>query len=108
LIHHQRYAHAKQFNRIGRALRTLRTQLGRMVRDIGHKTGEHARPHEVFAKPLTLAALSGNPYDGHTPASAIPAITEQIGVSLTRVFAGAGYRGHNTPPRAGMRIYTSG
>jgi len=34
LIKHQRYAHAKQFKRANRALRTLRTYLGRVVRDI--------------------------------------------------------------------------
>jgi len=32
LIRHQRYAHAKQFKRAGRALRTLRTYLGRTIR----------------------------------------------------------------------------
>src|SRR5471030_50761 len=34
LIKHQRYAHAKQFKRANRALRTLRTYLGRVTRDI--------------------------------------------------------------------------
>ena len=37
LIKHQRYAHAKQFKRANRALRTLRTYLGRIIRDIGRK-----------------------------------------------------------------------
>src|SRR5215218_3666485 len=37
LIQHQRYAHAKQFKRANRALRTLRTYLGRVIRDIGRK-----------------------------------------------------------------------
>ena len=37
LIAHQRYAHAKQFKRANRALKTLRTYLGRVVRDIGRK-----------------------------------------------------------------------
>ena len=37
LIAHQRYAHAKQFKRANRALRTLRTYLGRVMRDIGRK-----------------------------------------------------------------------
>lgn len=39
-----------------------------------------------------VAVLPGNPYDGHTPGRVIPAITEQIGVSLNRVYADAGYR----------------
>jgi IS5 family transposase len=34
LIAHQRYAHAKQFKRANRALRTLKTYLGRTIRDI--------------------------------------------------------------------------
>jgi transposase, IS5 family len=34
LIKHQRYAHAKQFGRARRSLRTLKTHLGRVIRDI--------------------------------------------------------------------------
>src|ERR1700741_3234422 len=34
LITHQRYAHPRQFNRAKRALRKLRTYLGRVIRDI--------------------------------------------------------------------------
>ena len=37
LIAHQRYAHAKQFKRANRALRTLRTYLGRVCRDLVRK-----------------------------------------------------------------------
>src|SRR5215468_818790 len=37
LIKHQRYAHAKQFKRARRALKTLRTYLGRVMRDVGRK-----------------------------------------------------------------------
>ena len=37
LIQHQRYAHAKQFKRANRALRKLKTWLGRVIRDIGRK-----------------------------------------------------------------------
>ncbi|MGY3572992.1 IS5 family transposase [Bradyrhizobium sp. USDA 4504] len=36
-VGNQRYAHAKQFKRANRALRTLRTYLGRVIRDIAHK-----------------------------------------------------------------------
>ena len=42
LIKHQRYAHAKQFKRANRALRKLKTYLGRIIRDIGRKRGGHA------------------------------------------------------------------
>ena len=37
LIKHQRYAHAKQFKRANRALKKLRTYLGRVIRDVGRK-----------------------------------------------------------------------
>ena len=168
LIRHQRYAHAKQFKRANRALRTLRTYLGRVIRDIGRKIGDDTGLKEIFAQPLSLArqvreqkprqrghkiyslhapevecigkgkahrpyefgvkvsvatpirrcrggqfvahvaALPGNPYDGHTLAKVIPAMTHQSGTSLTRVIADAGYRGHNAPPTRGLRVYTSG
>jgi IS5 family transposase len=39
LIKHQRYAHAKQFKRANRALKKLRTYLGRIIRDITRKRG---------------------------------------------------------------------
>jgi transposase, IS5 family len=55
-----------------------------------------------------VAALPGNPYDGHTLKTVIPAITEQIGVSLRRVIADAGYRGHNAPLVKGMQVFTAG
>src|SRR2546430_751492 len=42
LIKHQRYAHAKQFKRANRALKKLRTYLGRVIRDIGRKLGGDA------------------------------------------------------------------
>jgi hypothetical protein len=42
LIKHQRYAHAKQFKRANRALKTLKTYLGRIIRDIGRKLGGNA------------------------------------------------------------------
>ena len=37
LIKHQRYAHAKQFKRANRALKKLKTYLGRVIRDIERK-----------------------------------------------------------------------
>ena len=40
LIAHQRYAHAKQFKRANRALRTIRTYLGRVCRDLVRKTSD--------------------------------------------------------------------
>lgn len=48
LIKHQRYAHAKQFKRANRQLRRLKTQLGRVSRDIERK---------IAGKPELNAAL---------------------------------------------------
>lgn len=55
LIAHQRYAHAKQFKRANRALKSLRTYLGRVIRDIRRKiTGEEDQ-QAAFAQLLLLA-----------------------------------------------------
>jgi hypothetical protein len=79
LIKHQRYAHAHQFKRA---------------------TGGQFVAH--------VAALPGNPYDGHTLASIIPAMQALVGNVLDRVIADAGYRGHNAPPEHRFRVYTAG
>jgi transposase, IS5 family len=55
LIKQQRYAHAKQFKRAKRSLKTLKTQLGRVIRDIARKIKGHAPLEEAFAKELMLA-----------------------------------------------------
>jgi transposase, IS5 family len=55
LIAHQRYAHAKQFKRANRALKTLRTYLGRVTRDLVRKTKGDAILESAFAHPLMLA-----------------------------------------------------
>ena len=168
LIKHQRYAHARQFKRAKRSLRTLKTYLGRVMRDIERATAQRPALNAVFRRELYLAgrvltqkrsdrghkvyslhapevecigkgkahkpyefgvkvsvattikhsrggqfvlhakALPGNPYDGHTLAAIIPAIEDIIGVTLTRILADAGYRGHNAPASHKMRVYTSG
>src|SRR5580692_10889025 len=168
LIAHQRYAHAKQFKRANRALKTIRTYLGRVTRDIVRKIGGDAELESVFAHPLMLGrrvreqrqhqrgqkvyslhapevecmgkgkahrpyefgvkvsiattlhrsaggqfiahakALPGNPYDGHTLEAVIPEIEAQIGVSLARIVADRGYRGHNAPPDHRFKVYISG
>lgn len=177
LIRHQRYAHAKQFNRAARALRTLKTYLGRVIRDIVRKTKGDERLEAEVARELMLArrvhagnrnlnrvrgqdrdadlrvfslhapevecigkgkahkpyefgvkvsvattlnrskggqfvthvkALPGKPYDGHTLDTVIPAIEAQVGVTLSRIVADAGYRGHNAPPTHCFKVYTAG
>jgi IS5 family transposase len=53
LIRHQRFVHTKQFKRANRA---LRTQLGRVIRDIGRKNRDDESLRAIFARPLALAA----------------------------------------------------
>jgi transposase, IS5 family len=55
LIAYQRYAHAKQFKRANRALRSVRTYLGRVFRDIIRKTQGDDALRTIFAEPLSLA-----------------------------------------------------
>ena len=50
-----RYAHAKQFKRMNRQLRFLRTRLDRLVRDIGRKIEGDVDLAEAFAQPLAKA-----------------------------------------------------
>jgi transposase, IS5 family len=55
LIQHQRYAHAKQFKRANRALRKLKTYLGRVIRDIARKIDSDPGREAAFAHLLSLA-----------------------------------------------------
>ncbi|MCH8240103.1 MAG: IS5 family transposase, partial [Proteobacteria bacterium] len=51
-----RYAHAKQFKRMNKRIKFLRTRLGRIIRDIGRKTEGDEGLEEVFAVPLGRAS----------------------------------------------------
>jgi transposase, IS5 family len=174
LIQYQRYAHAKQFKRAAKALRRLRTLLGRVIRDLTRKLAGWPELAEVFALPLSLArrvkdqrqrergrkvyalhapevecilgssprtkgkahkpyefgvkvsvatplrrcrggqfvahvaALPGNPYDGHTLATVIPAIEATLGAELARIVTDAGYKGHTAPPEKRFKVYVAG
>ena len=56
LIKHQRYAHAKQFKRANRALKKLRTYLGRVIRDVARKIeGDVWLEEMIFGPVLSLA-----------------------------------------------------
>jgi IS5 family transposase len=55
LIAHQRYAHAKQFKRANRALRTLKTYLGRTIRDISRQVRDDEELRMIFLWPLHQA-----------------------------------------------------
>jgi IS5 family transposase len=56
LIKHQRYAHAKQFKRANKALRKLKTYLGRTIRDIGRQIAGEDDLQAIFLRPLHLAS----------------------------------------------------
>jgi IS5 family transposase len=56
LIKHQRYAHAHQFKRAGKALRKLKTYLGRTIRDIGRGIAGEEDLKAIFLRPLHLAS----------------------------------------------------
>ena len=51
-----RYAHAKQFRRMQKKLKFLRTRLGRIVRDIRRKTDDDEALRQAFAVPLSRAS----------------------------------------------------
>jgi len=51
-----RYAHAKQFKRMNRQIKFLRTRLGRLIRDIGRKIEGDGELREAFAVPLGRAS----------------------------------------------------
>jgi IS5 family transposase len=55
-----------------------------------------------------VKALPGAPYDGHTLGVVIPDLEKQIGASLDRIVADAGYRGHNAPPAHKFKVCTAG
>jgi IS5 family transposase len=54
LVKQQRYAHAKQFKRANKCLRTLKTYLGRVMRDIRRKIAGNEALRAAFAQPLSL------------------------------------------------------
>lgn len=66
LIMHQRYAHAKQFKRAKRQLRTLKTYLRRTIRDIKRKVVGTGELENIFSSMLYQATrvLTQKPRDG--------------------------------------------
>jgi IS5 family transposase len=55
LIKQQRYAHAKQFKRAKRSLKTLKTFLGRVIRDIARRIKGNEALEKLFAHTFMLA-----------------------------------------------------
>jgi transposase, IS5 family len=56
LIKHQRYAHAKQFKRANKALRRLKTYLGRTGRDVSRQIAGDAELDALFKWSLYQAS----------------------------------------------------
>ena len=93
-----RYAHAKQFKRMGRELRFLRTRLGRLIRDIRRCKGGQFILH--------AKAFHGNPYDGHTLREVIEETQALTGREIERAYVDKGYVGHDAPKP--YRVFRSG
>jgi IS5 family transposase len=55
---------------------------------------------------IHMAALHGNPYDGHTLSDAIAGVTAITGLEPERIFVDKGYRGHDY--RKPLRVFRSG
>ena len=78
-----------------------------------HRQGQAHRPYEFGVKVSVattahrskggqfvthIAALPGNPFDGHTLATVIPAMEDMIGNTIERLLADAGYRATTREP----------
>jgi len=53
-----------------------------------------------------IAALHGNPYDGHTLDAAVAGVKSNTGLEPERIFVDKGYRGHDCPKP--LRVFRSG
>jgi transposase, IS5 family len=71
-------------------------------------TWDHSAP--LTRRPIRhhVAALPGNPYDGHTLAKVIPAIQTLVGNILERIIADSGNCGHNAPPEYKFKVFAAG
>jgi transposase, IS5 family len=54
---------------------------------------------------LGMMALPGNPYDGHTLATALAQVERMTGIAVARAYVDRGYRGHGLDSR---RVFISG
>jgi IS5 family transposase len=62
----------------------------------------------LHSRLANIKALPGAPYDGHTLATVLPELEQQIGVHLERIVADAGYRGHNAADKHRLKVFDSG
>ena len=75
------YAHAKQFKRHRRQLRTLRSQLGRIIRDIRRKVEGQDAFEKAFALPLAGPRKSARSSSASTAGSCIPSMPRRWSAS---------------------------
>jgi transposase, IS5 family len=68
----------------------------------------HAQALEGRSVRTACQGVPGNPYDGHTLATVIPDMEKTIGSEIERLFADAGYKGHNAPLSHKFKVLTSG
>jgi hypothetical protein len=88
LFKQQRYAHAKQFKRAKRSLKTLTTFLGRVIRDIARRI----RATRLWKSSSRI----------------IPETEGLVGINLARIIADRGYCGHGAPQEHRFKVYTAG
>ena len=95
LIKHQRYAHAKQWKRANRALKRLRTYLGRVIRDITRKIEGDKVLKAAFAPKRQMRRRSAvEPVIGHLKAEhrmGRNTLVHSAGDAANAVLAAAGY-----------------
>jgi IS5 family transposase len=125
-----RYAHAKQYKRMRAAIKTLRTRVGRVQRDVQRQLvnmsaklpqqvqakGKARNPYEFGVK-VTLAttlkeglvvgmrSMPGNPYDGHTLDETIEQVSILANQRPRTVMVDKGYKGAQVD---GVQILRSG
>jgi len=55
-----------------------------------------------------IKSRPGAPDDGHTLAALIPEMEQQLGMTIHRIIADRGYRGHNAPSTHPFKVYIAG
>lgn len=105
-----RYAHARQFKRMNKALRTLRSRVGRVWRDIArtpYEFGVKVSITTTLKEGFVLGARSmpGNRSDGHTLPEALEQAAILADAPIQTAIVDKGYRGIEVP---GIRILRSG
>ncbi|UCI18503.1 IS5 family transposase [Mesorhizobium sp. B2-1-8] len=136
LIKHQRYAHAKQFKRANKALRKLKTYLGRTIRDISRRITGQTDLEASFKWPLYQASAvleqrqrqrgrkiyslhahevecigkgkAHAPYEFGVKVSIATTLERSKGGQFALHAKALPGRGHNAPESHKLRVFTAG